>query len=494
MIGENKMRCYKILLRMSILWTVVSAASAFCADDHPKLQPLVDQYAVALENVTCFWGEPQTYGGRNFHEMGYAGPMMINLMDRTASYWMSRFLLNPGDTLVLRGQFGHARYNSIQSYGAVNSTSSLRDFEIEPDNGSQNPFRQGARRDTPADQRWYTIYVVNAREPSDLNLKKPNTLYAGPPESDPQNRVELRYRTYLPDQKYDDEHDSAGGAQLPLPVKIIRADGTEEPFRCDRDPKERTFMLAQRANNSATSVQNWITLWKKYPCAEAKEGEFCNDPWTSPAQNPPVFEKVFSFKYSVLGQFLPPSERAKAKPSSHSGDLDVPANKDNGYLFTFANNNFGKILHITGKAPKTPRTYWNNKTWDESKADLRYWSITAGNDLITGQIASGVNDEMIPIRKDGTFSVVVSKPEDRPKCATQENGHAWVDWGRRGDMAGRDGFTTIAIRHLIPLNGFKYAAQNVVEPGTEAEVLGAYMPKARYFKDAEAFDKAFGTQ
>jgi len=485
---------YKKLFGIVIISTFLFGVTNSFAGDNPKLQPLVDEYAVALDNVTCFWGEPQTYGGRNFHRMGYAGPMMINIMDRTASYWMSRFLLNPGDTLVLKGQFSHARYNSIQSYGSVNSTSSLVDFEIVPDKGSVNPYRQGAIRDGSEDKRRYTINVLNEREPANTHQKKANTLYAGPPEGDPQNRVELRYRTYLPDQKYDDQLDSNGGPKLPQPIKIIRADGTEEPFICDRDPKEQTFMLAHRVNNSATAVKSWISLWKQYPCSEAKEGDFCNDPWTAPAQNPPVFEKVFSFKYSVLGQFLPPAEREKLKPGSHSGDLDVPANKDAGYLFTFANNNFGKVLLITGKAPKTPRTYWNDKTWDESKADLRYWSITTGNDLITGQIASGANDEMIPIHEDGTFSVVISKPEDRPEHATQANGYAWIDWGRRGDMAGRDGFTTIAIRHIIPLNGFKYAAQNVSLPGGEAEVMGDYFPKARYFTDAEAFDKEVSDQ
>ncbi|PWW82154.1 hypothetical protein CR164_07420 [Prosthecochloris marina] len=479
-----------VFLASSVLLFGVSCSNA---KEKPKLQPLVDEYAVAVDNVTCFWGEPINYGGRNYHEMGYAGPMNVNIVDRTASYWMSRFLLKPGETLVLKGQFSHARYNSIQSYGSSFSTSSLRDFEIAPDEGSINPFRQGASRDTPADKRWYTIYIVNEQEPDDPSLKKPNTLYAGVPEGDLQSHVELRYRTYLPDQKYDDKLDSTGGAQLPLPVKVIRADGTEEPFECDRDPKEQTFMLAQRLNNSATAIKAWEAIWKKYPCSEAKEGEFCNDPWTAPAKNPPVFEKIFDFKYSVFGQFLPPEEREKMKPASKcGGEVDVPANKDNGYMVAFAHNSFGKVLQITGKAPRTPRTYWNNEVWDESDTDLRYWSITTGNDLVTGQIASGVNDEMIPIREDGTFSVIVSKPEDRPEYATQENGHAWVDWGRRGDMAGRDGFTTIAIRHMIPSEGFKQASQFVCEPGTEAEVMGEYLPKARYFPDAAAFDKEFG--
>jgi len=172
---------YKKLFGIVIISTFLFGVTNSFAGDNPKLQPLVDEYAVALDNVTCFWGEPQTYGGRNFHRMGYAGPMMINIMDRTASYWMSRFLLNPGDTLVLKGQFSHARYNSIQSYGSVNSTSSLVDFEIVPDKGSVNPYRQGAIRDGSEDKRRYTINVLNEREPANNGQMKSNTLYAVPP-------------------------------------------------------------------------------------------------------------------------------------------------------------------------------------------------------------------------------------------------------------------------------------------------------------------------
>jgi hypothetical protein len=93
----------KKLFGISLALPFLFGTTTVVAGEETKLQPLVDEYAVAVDNVSCFWGEPITYGGRNFHKMGYAGPMMVNLMDRTASYWMSRFLLNPGDRLILRG-------------------------------------------------------------------------------------------------------------------------------------------------------------------------------------------------------------------------------------------------------------------------------------------------------------------------------------------------------------------------------------------------------
>lgn len=480
----------KILFLGLFIGTLFTSVLAM---EKQKLQPIPDEYAVAVNNVSCFWGEPITYGGKNFHAMGYAGPMMVNIMDRTASYWMSRFLLKSGDRLILKGEYSHARYNSIQSYGASSSTASLKDVDISPDKGSINPYIDGANRYSKSSKREYTITILNEREPEDKKLMLPNTLYAGPPKADPQEQIELRYRTYLADQQYDDAFDSNGGARLPLPVKIIHKDGSEEKFVCDRDPKEKTFMLAQRLNNSATPIKTWTSLWKKFPCSEAKKGEFCNNPWTAPAQNPPVFEKVFNFKYSIYGLFMPPKERAKIKPASQCGGaVDVPANFDNSYITAFLNNNFGKVVRITAKAPKTVKTYWNNKKWNEKDIDLRYWSVVTGNDLVTGQIASGVNDEMIPTLDDGTYSIIISKPEDRPKNATQACGHAWVDWGRRGDMAGRDGHTSVAIRHLLPTKSFKEASQNVCEAGTEEKIMGEYFPKAKYYADAKSFDAEVG--
>lgn len=457
--------------------------------DGQQMMPIPDGVALSWK-VDCFWGEPISYGGKTFRAMGYANGQMINFMDIEASYWPARFKLAPGEKLVLSGYFPHARYSSINSYGGGAPTSSLVDVDIEPDAGSTNPFRQGARRDTPEDQRHFTITIINAPEPANKADRAPNTLYARP-AAEPYDIVELRYRTYLVDEAPQNAFDQRGGVPLPAPVKLALADGKEQPGLAicggDRAMAQKMFFRAI----SPDAVSAW---WQANPCTDkTPKGAFCNDPFTAPAQNPPVTEKFFGIPYSVQGMFLPPDERAKLKPpSSCKLAKGFEGNADNAYMMTFLNSHFGKVVEFRGRYPRTPRTYFDNKVWDQSKADLRYWSVMSGNELSSTQIAAGIADEQIPVNKDGTFSIVVSKPEDRPKSATQACGHAWLDWGRRGDFTGRDGQTTLVWRNTLPANGFDKSFLAVCEPGTEKAVMGDYLPTGRYFDDATAFDANVG--
>ena len=242
---------------------------------------------------------------------------------------------------------------------------------------------------------------------------------------------------------------------------------------------------------SSDLVSSW---WQANACTDkTPKGAFCNDPFTAPAQNPPVTQKFFGIPYSVKGLFVPPEEREKLKPeSSCKLAKGFEGNADNAYMMTFLNNNFGKVAVFRGRYPKTPQTYFDNKTWDQSKVDLRYWSVMSGNELPSTQIAAGIADEQIPYNKDGFYSIVVSKPEDRPKSATQACGHAWLDWGRRGDFTGRDGQTVLVWRNTLPANGFDKSFLAVCEPGAEKATMGDYLPEGKYFKNAEAFDKEIG--
>merc|ERR1712176_960139 len=158
-------------------------------------------------------------------------------------------------------------------------------------------------------------------------------------------------------------------------------------------------------------------------CDEAKvaAGTFCNDPWTAPARNPPVFEKNWNNLYSVKGMFVSPEEREKLNPGcvgcgGQQGSPDVPGNMESQYGVMMAVDVFGKVLHVTGKYIKTPKTWNNDPIADYSDAQLLYWSVTS-SDFVTGQNSGGLSDEQIPELPDGTFSIVISKPEYRPKSA-----------------------------------------------------------------------------
>ena len=77
---------------------------------------------------TCFWGMPGgPLDGRNI-----LGP------ETNVSYWYDRFQFPAGARIVLHGEFPHARFMSLTSYGTVTgqhgtALGGLSDVDIDPD-------------------------------------------------------------------------------------------------------------------------------------------------------------------------------------------------------------------------------------------------------------------------------------------------------------------------------------------------------------------------
>lgn len=138
----------------------LSALAGVGGPEGPPVSP--DQARILLAEqpsslrTSCFWGEP-------------AGPIDgYNALgiETHVAYWYSRLDLPVGSRVVFRGQFPHARFMSLTSYGTVGGQrgtplAGFSDYEIEPDPGSVNPFLQGARR--TASNRAYTLTVSSAR-------------------------------------------------------------------------------------------------------------------------------------------------------------------------------------------------------------------------------------------------------------------------------------------------------------------------------------------
>ena len=83
---------------------------------------------------TCFWGMPGgPLDGRNI-----LGP------ETNVSYWYDRFQLPAGAHIVLHGEFPHARFMSLTSYGTVagqrgTALGGLSDVDIDPDPAFAEP-------------------------------------------------------------------------------------------------------------------------------------------------------------------------------------------------------------------------------------------------------------------------------------------------------------------------------------------------------------------
>ena len=207
------------------------------------------------------------------------------------------------------------------------------------------------------------------------------------------------------------------------------------------------------------------------------------------------FEKFFGVEYSEIGLFQPPEIREQSLPPVNcnlKASPGIPGNYDANYGVAYLAQSFGKVVRVTARYPRTPKTFFGNEVWDDSNADLRYWSYVTGNKRSTGNIVDGVSDQQVPMLDDETYSIVISLPEDRPASAGQGCGHAWINWGRHGDDAGRSGLTTLVLRNILPLNNFDSALQSVCEAGTEQEVMGEYFPVIEYFEDAADFEQSVG--
>jgi hypothetical protein len=92
-----------------------------------------------------------------------------------------------------------------------------------------------------------------------------------------------------------------------------------------------------------------------------------------------------------------------------------------------------------------------------------------------------VQDEDVPVDDDGTYTIVVSRPDARPANATAECGVAWLPADPSGD-------TVLAYRHMLPDVSFRQAIQNI-RPGTEEQTMGDYYPRGTYYDTAAGFER-----
>jgi hypothetical protein len=105
-----------------------------------------------------------------------------------------------------------------------------------------------------------------------------------------------------------------------------------------------------------------------------------------------------------------------------------------------------------------------------------------------GSLWDGVFDMQVPVDKDGYYTIVVSRPEDRPKNATRKNNVAWIDWGPGeglGDPRNRKDWGALLMRYMVPHKDFKYSPLKASSPAELATVMGPYYPRGYYTTKAK---------
>jgi hypothetical protein len=118
-----------------------------------------------------------------------------------------------------------------------------------------------------------------------------------------------------------------------------------------------------------------------------------------------------------------------------------------------------------------------------TEGQVTYWSVVTVASAPSGELWDGVFDMQVPVDKDGYYTIVVSRPEDRPKNATNENGIAWIDWGPGeglGDPRDRKDWGMLLMPFMVPQKDWENSPATVTKPGTEAAVMGPYYSRGYY--------------
>jgi hypothetical protein len=410
--------------------------------------------------TTCFWTDVVTRGVNN-----------IDFPDTEASYWYARYRLPPGGKVVLRGEFPHARYMSFVSYSTVagrsgSPTDHLTDASIKPDRGSLNPFAPWSPRFLPG-RRSYTVTLSADAPPAPGQPREPNTLYTGRTETAGQAQaVEVILRIYTPDRS----RNLTGDAGLPQP----------------------TYQAAGAANVDGQRLCDTLgTAGGKIPNVAIPQAQYnallaLSPNPTHPAVNPIHWDTFFNNPRLAEPFYrgTPAAALIPGLPTAKTGGFY--SNTDNSYVSAYVDRSFGprrdghNILVLTGRMPTTPATHDRN-AFARGDTQLRYWSLCQNESIASGRVSSEcLYDETVPTDRDRRFTVVVSLPEDRPTNATRRCGVAWLDWGTTGDGFARPRGGLLAMRNMLPDPSFTHAPANVTVPGTEAQVMGDYLPTGTY--------------
>jgi hypothetical protein len=403
--------------------------------------------------------------------------------DMQSTYFIGRVAMPAGSSLTLRYTFPHARYFQFALYKWEHSTfvstgAALAGKDIEPDPGSTNPFRVGA--DRLAEPRNFTLRILAEDAPTDPKQAAPNTLYAG------SGGEELQFvnRIYLADQGWD-----GAGWGLASSPSAARGLPTYEGSLADGTKLSAAQVIERFGRPIEGATQQPLTAeqWEQLVHAEGNDPTL--DPATAPARKDPRWEKYWNFKYSIVGAFKTPAERAKI---SSGGAIDGGGDPTTQYFLLHLSRKFGPIFVMRGKMPTFPDTYagaGGRGLEVMPDAQTQYWSLVSCEAASSGQIVDGLTDMQVPLDQEGNYTIVYSRREDRPANATPENGVAWIEWSPRGE--GIDGprnradFGMLMLRIMATNPSWRERPDNVTEPGMEEAVMGPYYPKGYYTTKAE---------
>lgn len=464
----------------------------------PASAPAAQGEMVDGRGSTCFWN----YGAFGVNDFNIAYP------DAGATYWAAGFRRPPGSKLTLSGRYPHARYAAIQTYDILGrGVDGLADYQINPVAGSVNPFRPGASR--KARKRNFRIEVLDAKNPgfplqAFYGEQSRNRIYVVPEGGPITEKVGdetfelnlLMWRVYVPDKGTG----LTGGVGLPEPTLTL-ADGTvlKGQALCDAvDSESRALGRTRVPDPGALLISTDTYRAMRYPNELIAPVDVFAGLTSVPREVPAWFpakrggewRAQYDRRYLLQLWTGDDAPGAVAAPPARSASGGFFPNVHNAYVRTALSRKFGKIAVFRGKLPTSPKTRHGNRRM--GKGQVRYTSFCMNEAPQSTRVTDCAYDEQIPTNRKGYYTIVVSRPADRPSTARFECGKAWIEWSRTGDGDLDRDFGWFQIRNMLPSRNFKHAIQLTATPGDEAEVVGPYLPKLKYYASGKAFKRSSG--
>lgn len=394
-------------------------------------------------------GNPEYVVGRTIGESrspgwpGVGTPLTNNrfpyLIDTSASnYFSNRFWHGDGappgfipvperGKVVFRGEYPHARYFALHpSDFDTNNLPTLLDIDLDPDEGSVNPFREAVPEGAG---RRFTAQLVFTEKPGNPER---NTSYVGVKVNGGRNpAVFCIYRTTASD--FGAMPPNIGGVWLPS-ITVYDADNNQTLHYDEMEPHPK-----------GSEPPYETTRFAPLPIPDHRG--LC---WPE--------------KYSTKSNWGLP--------------YDILASADILYLVTPYTNRLGRVHVTRGKKFTTPDT--PREPVHTPGKDIRGFTVTTYN-FWAGICEHAVIDTHIPVDESGFYTIVVSTREDRPANATKENGITWLNWGTYLDGQ-------LTFRMLVAREEKLMKLKHAIDTGEVAPEIAPYVPQSRHC-NKEAFEE-----
>lgn len=339
------------------------------------------------------------------------------LPDMNAIYWLQPLPTNlPGAHFRVEGEFPKARYISFHNYDdAGRMIDVIADDELDPVEGSTNPFRGQAHREGVQAR-----YALDLRDvpPSGRSSARPhNVIYGGyKHDGKPATSNQLVYRLYLAENQELKEN----AAHMPR-VKYVVDDAALAPFHT----KEGVCKNLPKSSIPADIVR------KIDAKAVAQSPELLKNQTTGPTgfgENPPAWFvgstpigallETFPERplFNVLQSLLPTKGKAAGFYNAHSS-----------YISAYLNPSLGQVAAIRFRAPKFPKTEAGEMP--SATDEVRYWSLCVHQMKAFIYVLECKHDSEVGVDEKGFVTFTFSAPNHRPKNADGSPYANWLPYG-----------------------------------------------------------------